>query len=283
MVRPSRLNCRRPPTRSASGSPRRFRTRRSPLSDPALRCKRRFSSNVKGKESAGNIGLRVKNIIAVGSGKGGVGKSTVAAALAGGMKQLGAKVGLLDADVYGPSIPHLFGESGELTFKEVPTPDGKMAPRVEPIESAGVKLLSIGFQIEKDQAVVWRGPMLHRQLTLFLQHSDWGELGLPVHRHAARNRGCGAVSLANGAGGRRGGGLHAATGGAAGRGAGDQHVPDGEDPRAGNGREHERATSSAAAERTPKRDELGVPFLGEVPIDAAVRIKGDEGKIRRPV
>ena len=237
-----------------------------------------FSSKVRGKESGGNIGLRVKNIIAVGSGKGGVGKSTVAASLACGMKQLGAKVGLLDADVYGPSIPHLFGASGELTFKEVPTPDGQMAPRVEPLESAGIKLLSIGFQIEKDQAVVWRGPMLHRQLTLFLQHTDWGELD---YLFIDMPPGTGDVALSLSQMVQAAGAVVVCT------------------PQQVALLDAVRAISMFRTVKIPvlgmvenmsgdifgrggtkaKAAELDVPFLGEVPIDAAIRIKGDDGKI----
>lgn len=132
--------------------------------------------NVKGKESGGKIGLRVKNVIAVGSGKGGVGKSTTASMLAYGLQSFGAKVGLLDADVYGPSIPHLCGAGGEPGISEHKGADGNVMQRIQPIEKDGLKLLSVGFMVSEDQAVVWRGPMLHRLLTQFLQQTDWGEL-----------------------------------------------------------------------------------------------------------
>lgn len=131
---------------------------------------------VKGKESGGKIGLRVKNVIAVGSGKGGVGKSTTAAMLAYGLQSFGAKVGLLDADVYGPSIPHLCGAGGEPGITEHKGADGNVMQRIQPIEKDGLKLLSVGFMVKEDQAVVWRGPMLHRLLTQFMQQTDWGEL-----------------------------------------------------------------------------------------------------------
>jgi len=137
-----------------------------------------FSWRVRGKDSGGKIGLRVKNVIAVGSGKGGVGKSTTAAILAYGLKNLGAKVGLMDADVYGPSIPLLCGaqNAGQPAMVEHKTPDGQVIPRIQPIEKDGLKLLSIGFLIREDQAVVWRGPMLHKLLTQFLAQTDWGDL-----------------------------------------------------------------------------------------------------------
>src|SRR5687767_5772347 len=110
----------------------------------------------------------VKNVILVMSGKGGVGKSTVATNLALAMKALGLKVGLLDADIYGPSIPTMLGVSGQ------PMSDGK---KIQPLERFGVKLMSIGFLLEDPKsAVVWRGPMLHGALLQFLKDVEWGEL-----------------------------------------------------------------------------------------------------------
>jgi ATP-binding protein involved in chromosome partitioning len=135
-----------------------------------------FSWVVKGNETGGKIGLRIKNVIAVGSGKGGVGKSTTATMLAYGLKSFGAKVGLMDADVYGPSIPHLCGASGEPPVEEVTGADGQKMQRIHPIDKDGLKLLSIGFLVKEDQAVVWRGPMLHKLLTQFLAQTEWGEL-----------------------------------------------------------------------------------------------------------
>lgn len=109
----------------------------------------------------------VKNVIAVGSGKGGVGKSTMAATLAYGLKSYGAAVGLMDADVYGPSIPHLVGARGR------PMARGE---RIQPIEAGGLKLMSMGFLLEPDRAVIMRGPMLHGIIQQFLHQVDWGEL-----------------------------------------------------------------------------------------------------------
>ncbi len=135
-----------------------------------------FSHEVRGKNTGGAIGLRVKNVIAVGSGKGGVGKSTIATSLAYGLKHFGAKVGLMDADVYGPSVPHLVGARGEPTMVERTGTDGQPFHRIQPVEADGLRLMSIGFMIKPDQAVIWRGPMLHKLLTQFLQQTEWGEL-----------------------------------------------------------------------------------------------------------
>jgi ATP-binding protein involved in chromosome partitioning len=110
----------------------------------------------------------VKNVILVMSGKGGVGKSTVATNLALALKTMGLKVGLLDADIYGPSIPTMLGISGQ------PLSDGK---HIQPLERFGVKLMSIGFLLDDPKsAVVWRGPMLHGALLQFLKDVAWGEL-----------------------------------------------------------------------------------------------------------
>lgn len=135
-----------------------------------------LDAKVRGKDSGGRIGLKVRNIIAVGSGKGGVGKSTVAAALACGLHTYGCKVGLMDADVYGPSIPHMLGASGQPAATEQTAGDGQKLVRMEPIDVDGLKLISMGFFIEQGQSVVWRGPMLHKALTQFLKDTNWGEL-----------------------------------------------------------------------------------------------------------
>lgn len=237
-----------------------------------------FTARVKGVASGGNIGLKVKNIVAVGSGKGGVGKSTIAAALAYGMKQFGARVGLLDADVYGPSIPHLTGTSGDLMLKEVRTPDGQVVPRLDPIEANGLKLLSIGYQIGKDQAVVWRGPMLHRQLTLFLQHTDWGELD---YLFIDMPPGTGDVALSLSQMVQAAGAVVVCT------------------PQQVALLDAMKAISMFRTVNIPvlgmvenmsgemfgrggtraKAAEMGVPFLGEVPAEPVIRIRGDEGRI----
>ena len=136
----------------------------------------KITSTVRGKDAGGRIGLNVHNIIAVGSGKGGVGKSTVAAALACGLHSMGCRVGLMDADVYGPSIPHMLGASGQPGATEQTGGEGQKLVRMEPIDVEGLKLISMGFFIEQGQSVVWRGPMLHKALTQFLKDTNWGEL-----------------------------------------------------------------------------------------------------------
>jgi ATP-binding protein involved in chromosome partitioning len=115
----------------------------------------------------GQIGLRAKAVIAVAAGKGGVGKSTLSAAIALTLQKLGAKVGLVDADVYGPSLPHMLGLEGRPGIE-----DGK----IQPILSGTLPVMSMGFLIERDQAVVWRGPMLNGAITQFIRDTNWGEL-----------------------------------------------------------------------------------------------------------
>lgn len=114
----------------------------------------------------------VKNIIAVCSGKGGVGKSTISVNLALGLAQNGAKVGLMDADIYGPSIPMMFDEkNAKPLVKQI---NGKAM--MIPIEKYGIKILSIGFLVEETQAIVWRGPMVSSALRQFVSDCVWGEL-----------------------------------------------------------------------------------------------------------
>ncbi|MGV3491116.1 MAG: Mrp/NBP35 family ATP-binding protein [Devosia sp.] len=114
----------------------------------------------------------IRHVIAVGSGKGGVGKSTVAANLALGFAAEGLRVGLLDADLYGPSVPKLLGLEGQPAVRE----DGIFTPH----EAYGRKAMSIGSMLTKDQAVVWRGPMATSALRQLLRESDWGELDVLV-------------------------------------------------------------------------------------------------------
>ena len=111
----------------------------------------------------------VRKIIAVGSGKGGVGKSTVAANLAVALKNAGHKVGLLDADIYGPSVPRLFGALRQ-------RPDIDSSQKIAPIVRHGIKLMSMGFMIDEEMAVVWRGPMLFKAMEQFFRDVAWGEL-----------------------------------------------------------------------------------------------------------
>ncbi len=111
---------------------------------------------------------KFKQIIAVGSGKGGVGKSTIAVAIAESLALDGAKVGLLDADIYGPNIPRMLGIDGV-----EPAEEGQ---KIKPAEVDGIKVLSIGFFVEEGQPLIWRGPMLHSAIQQFLTDFDWGDL-----------------------------------------------------------------------------------------------------------
>ena len=111
----------------------------------------------------------VKKIIAISSGKGGVGKSTAASNIALALSKRGKKVGLLDADIYGPSVPRMMGA---LNQKPTITPEQKLIP----LERYGIKAMSIGFLIEESLAVVWRGPMLFKAMDQFLRDVQWGEL-----------------------------------------------------------------------------------------------------------
>lgn len=130
----------------------------------------------------GQIGLEAKSVIAVGSGKGGVGKSTLAVSLAIGLARAGSRVGILDADVYGPSVPHLVGLEGRPAID-----DGKIVPQqldpgqpVDPLPDGltvqPMPIMSMGFMVPPGEAVVWRGPMLHGAITQMLRDTLWGPL-----------------------------------------------------------------------------------------------------------
>ena len=108
----------------------------------------------------------IKNVVAVASGKGGVGKSTVAANLALALARSGHQVGLMDADIYGPSVPIMMGVPGVIDQQTTPLP----------LERHGIKLMSMGFLVPPTQAVIWRGPMVHRAVSQFLTDIDWGQL-----------------------------------------------------------------------------------------------------------
>ncbi len=144
------------------------------LIDPDVEVDIHMTSQVTSRRTgnhppSGTLLPEVKNIIAVASGKGGVGKSTLAANLAVALAEDGARVGLVDTDIYGPSVPTMFGLEG-------------VRPRVNeqklimPVEKFGVRLLSMGFLVDERQAVIWRGPMVSSAVRQFLGQADWGEL-----------------------------------------------------------------------------------------------------------
>lgn len=124
------------------------------------------------KQAHRKILPEVKNVVAIASGKGGVGKSTVTANIAGGLAKMGYKVGIIDADIYGPSIPTMFD-----VVKDRPTMievDG--TPKIAPVMAYGIQILSIGFFTEQDNAVIWRGPMASKALTQMFTDAHWGDL-----------------------------------------------------------------------------------------------------------
>lgn len=131
----------------------------------------------KRKQEAINVAMsKIKHVIAVASGKGGVGKSTVAANVALSLAKKGYRVGLADADIYGPSVPTLFNiENEQIMVTEV---DGKQL--MVPFEKYGIKMMSVGFFVDKDKPMLWRGPMAANTLTQMLTETHWGELDFMV-------------------------------------------------------------------------------------------------------
>ncbi|MCG8450852.1 MAG: Mrp/NBP35 family ATP-binding protein, partial [Pirellulales bacterium] len=229
-------------------------------------------------EPIGGIGLTVKSVIAVGSGKGGVGKSTVAASLAIGLQQAGCKVGLMDADVYGPSIPHLLGVDEKPTAVE---------NRLQPILAEGLKVMSMGFLVPPGEAVVWRGPMLHGAITQFLRDTNWGDLDYLI---IDMPPGTGDIALTLSQ-------LLPLTGAVVVCTPQDVALLDAVKavamfrkvniPLLGvvenmsyflcpdNGKRYDIFGSGGARK---KAEELGVAFLGELPLQIAIRQRGDAGK-----
>jgi ATP-binding protein involved in chromosome partitioning len=148
-----------PPTGARPGQPQQ-----PPAGAPAAGGGKRQSGAVPG----------VKHIMAVASGKGGVGKSTTAVNLALGLQSLGLKVGVLDADVYGPSMPRLLGLTGR------PEPVAPGSRTLKPLQGFGLKVMSIGFLVEEDTPMIWRGPMVMSALQQMLREVDWGEIDIMV-------------------------------------------------------------------------------------------------------
>jgi len=138
-----------------------------------------ITSNVQSSRENSTVLSGIRNIIAVASGKGGVGKSTVAVNLAKTLSDAGARVGLLDADIHGPSIPTLLGTQGQK-----PAMDGEL---MVPIEYNGLKTMSIGYLVESKQALVWRGPMLSKAISQFCTDVKWGELDYLFGKDGGKN------------------------------------------------------------------------------------------------
>jgi ATP-binding protein involved in chromosome partitioning len=223
---------------------------------------------------------KVKNLIAVAAGKGGVGKSTVATNLAAAFSLGGARVGILDADVFGPSIPQMMGEP------QIPAgmaSESAMTPAVH----HGIKVLSVGFFVERGAAVMWRGPMIHKLLTQFMEDVDWGELDYLVI-DLPPGTGDTQLSLAQ---------LVPVTGAVMVTTPQEVSVIDVEKalamwkkveipvlgvvenmsyfacPQCGH---HEEIFARGGGRKLAERE--GLPFLGEIPMLSSVRSRGDAGK-----
>ncbi len=230
-------------------------------------------------EKMGEIGLAAKTVVAVGSGKGGVGKSSIAASLACGLQRAGCQVGLMDADVYGPSIPHLLGSRGQPHM---------IGNRIQPVVVDGLRVMSMGFLVPEGEAVIWRGPMLHTALTQFLHDTDWGDLDYLVI-DMPPGTGDVALSLSQ---------LLPLTGAVIVCTPQDVALLDAVKAIAmfrkvqvdvlgmienmsfflcPNCNARHDIFGSGGAKR--RAEELGVPFLGEAPISTQLRIAADEGRI----
>ena len=231
-------------------------------------------------DKLGQIGLTAKSVIAVGSGKGGVGKSTIAASIALGLSRAGCQVGLMDADVYGPSIPHLLG------VHERPEVN-QQSKKIMPAIVGGLKMMSMGLLVPPGEAVIWRGPMLHGAITQFLRDTDWGDLDYLV---IDMPPGTGDIALTLSQ-------LLPLTGAVVVCTPQDVALLDAVKaiamfrkvniPVLGMvenmsyficpdcGKRYDIFGHGGAQQRA---GELGVPFLGEVPINIQIRIYGDEGR-----
>ncbi len=199
------------------------------------------------REAVGSDGARqsvpgVKNVIAVGAGKGGVGKTTVAVNLAIALAKCGSKVGIIDADIYGPNVPIMLGMKTQLTT------DGK---KIVPAEKYGLQVISMGFLTGDDAPIIWRGPMLHGALQQFFREVRVDESRLPRHRSAAGHRRRGAQPQPDRAGRRRDRRDDAAAGVARRQPARDRDVQEAEHPAARHHREHELLRLHATASTRP--------------------------------
>ena len=238
-----------------------------------------MTSRVQGTKQTTALLPGVKNVIAVASGKGGVGKSTVATNLAVALGLLGAKVGLLDADIYGPSIPMMMGVNQK--------PVSSDGTSMDTIEHHGIKMMSIGFLMPEDTALVWRGPVVAQAITQLMRDVNWGELDylivdMPPGTGDAQLTLSQAVQLVGSVivttpqdvalmDAKRGVGMFQKV-----------NVPIlgiienmsyYECPNC-----HHRAEIFSYGGAQKASEKLEVPFLGEVPLDIETRIAGDEGK-----
>ena len=223
----------------------------------------------------------IKHLIAVASGKGGVGKSTTAVNLALALKSLGLKVAVLDADVYGPSIPKLFGLTGK------PEPSSAAGKKMKPMTRYGVEVMSIGFLVPEDTAMIWRGPMVMSALTQLLRDTEWGEADVMV---IDMPPGTGDVQLTLAQQTPLAGAVIVST-------PQDLALIDARKglnmfakvnvPAIGIvenmsyfvctkcGERHEIFGHGGAREEASR---IGVPFLGEIPLDKEVRLRSDSGE-----
>jgi ATP-binding protein involved in chromosome partitioning len=239
-----------------------------------------MTSNVRARGGFGGEGIPgIRNILAVGAGKGGVGKSTTSVNLAVALSQKGARVGLMDADLYGPNIPQMLGVKGQPELSR----DKKMIPP----EAHGIKVISMGMLVPPDQPVIWRGPMLHGAVQQFMKDVAWGELDYLV---VDLPPGTGDVALSLSQSVPLAGAVLVTT---------PQGVSISDVRKAvGMFRQmnipilgaienmsyfvcphcHEKTDIFGHGGGQKMADDMGLPFLGEVPIDTRVRTGGDEGR-----
>jgi ATP-binding protein involved in chromosome partitioning len=241
----------------------------------------KMTADVKARGGFGRQGVPgIRNIILVGAGKGGVGKSTTSVNLALALLKKGARVGLMDADVYGPNLPQMLGISGQ-------QPDVTDDKKMIPVEAQGLRVISMGMLIPPDQPVIWRGPMLHSAMQQFMRDVTWGELDYLV---IDLPPGTGDVALSLSQSVPVAGAVVVTT--PQGVSVSDvrkavQMFRQLNIPILGAVENMSYFACPHCGERTDifgqgggqrMAQEMGIPFLGEVPIDTRVRSGGDEGQ-----
>jgi ATP-binding protein involved in chromosome partitioning len=239
----------------------------------------KMTADVKARGGFGRQAVPgIRNIVAVGAGKGGVGKSTTAVNLAVALALKGARVGLMDTDVYGPNVPQMLGIAGQPQVNE--------AKRIVPPEAHGIKAISMGMLVPADQPVIWRGPMLHGAVQQFMRDVEWGELDYLI---VDLPPGTGDVSLSMAQSVPVAGAVVVTT--PQGVSVSDVRKAVGmfrqlNIPVLGVIENMSYFVCPHCEERTEifghgggarMAEDLGIPFLGEVPIDTRVRSGGDEG------